>query len=61
MGRGKFKGKPTGERTFSSVEELGTCAMLPPSLPISLCRAVRVPLVGDLLDADAVFLVGSAA
>jgi hypothetical protein len=48
MARGKFKGKPTGERTFSSEEELGTYAMLAPYLPVLL--------VGDLFDADAVFL-----
>ncbi|KAK1699174.1 hypothetical protein QYE76_015871 [Lolium multiflorum] len=47
MARGKFKGKPTGERTFSSEEELGTYAMLAPYL--------HVLSVGDLFHADAVF------
>nr|BAJ96432.1 predicted protein [Hordeum vulgare subsp. vulgare] len=41
MAKGKFKGKPTGQRTFSSKEELGTYGpgrnarpLLPPSLPL---------------------------
>ncbi|AQK89197.1 hypothetical protein ZEAMMB73_Zm00001d008211 [Zea mays] len=33
MGRGKFKGKPTGRRNFSTLEEIGNDAPAHPMVP----------------------------
>ncbi|KAF9598484.1 hypothetical protein IFM89_027918 [Coptis chinensis] len=43
MGRGKFKGKPTGKRNFSTHEEMGECSMQ---------QLIRHSNRGDNLDAQ---------